>query len=182
MPFDTTYFINTYDENISGSITFPGGKDIAIELEPWQLPSELDTALARHDPAVRKFQNSLAKEKEDAKSFTPDPGFVAFFVVVFAMIIYKTWKSSADDNSYSQTIFPGRKKKRTKTFKTYYGNALGFSDLQLIAILTKRFPFYKQLSQSQQIVFVERLQKFLANKIFKIHGEKGFKEIPVATF
>lgn len=179
MAFDTTYFINTYDENISGSINFPGGKDISIELEPWQLPSSLDTALAMHDFAVRKFQNTLVKEKENSKSFTPDTGFIVIFLAVFSFIIYKAWKRSEYDETYSQTIFPNRAKKKARSLMTFYGNELDISDQQLVSILTKRFPYYHQLSQSQKPVFVERLQKFIADKIFKIHGEKGFKEMPV---
>jgi Mlc titration factor MtfA (ptsG expression regulator) len=121
----------------------------------------------------------LAKEQETAKSFTPDGEFIFVFLAVFAFIIYKLWKRSEIDETYSQTIFPNRAKKKIKTIKAYYGEELGFSDQQLAEILTKRFPYYNQLSQSQQPVFIERLQKFMANKIFKIHGEKGFKEMPV---
>jgi MtfA peptidase len=174
MPFDTTYFINTNDETLTGTISFPGGKDTLFTLQPRQLPSSIDLSLAHHDMAVRELQDSLKKSEH----FRPDPEFILFFILVFSFIIYKFWKRSEVDETYSQTIFPKKKKSKTKAL-TYFGDELNFSDQQLAAILTQRFPYYNRLSKSEQEIFVERLQAFMTEKTFKIHDEKAFKEMPV---
>jgi Mlc titration factor MtfA (ptsG expression regulator) len=179
MPFDTTYIVNTYDNNISSTLSFPGGKDTSVILQAWQLPSELDPALVHHDKAVRDLQNTLVKEVESARHYTPGSGFIFIFLVIFAFIIYKLWRRSEEDETYSQTIFPNSEKPKAKNLLTYYGDELGFSDQQLAAILIQRFPYYNSLSTEHQKTFLDRLQKFIVQKTFKIHDERGFKEMPV---
>ncbi|MEO6540393.1 MAG: zinc-dependent peptidase, partial [Ferruginibacter sp.] len=173
------YAIITNDETLSGSITFPGGENISFELQPWQLPSSLDSALAHHDLAVKEFQSSLQKEIPKPQHFTPDPEFIIFFLLIFSYIIYKFWKRSEVDETYSQTIFSNKKKTKDKPVLTYYGDELDFSDQQLSEILTRRFPYFTRLSESQQKIFIHRLKNFIADKTFRIHGVKGFKEMPV---
>ena len=179
MPFDTTYYINAHNENINASLTLPGGKDTFIILKAWQLPSELDSALAHHDNTIRSLQNSLAKDEENAKAYNPNPFLIFTFFVVFAIVIYKAWRDAKSGRTYSETIFNDAEKPRPRSFHTYYGNELAFTGQQLSKILFQRFPYFKSLSFSGQTIFLERLQKFMADKIFKIHGEKGYKEMPV---
>jgi len=179
MLFDTTYNITTSDENLSGTFNFPGGEDIIITLKPGQLPSEIDTALARHDSTVISFNNYVGTQLKKEEPYTPDPQFIFIFLAIFGFIIYRFWKKSEITETYSQTIFTNKAKPGKKNLLTYYGDELYFSDDQLSVILTKRFPYYRTLPQPEQEIFLERLQKFMADKTFKIHDEKGFKEMPV---
>lgn len=180
MPFDTTYNIITSDENLSSTVTFPGGKDLVVTLNPGELPSMFDSALARHDSTVISVRQMLQKDLEKENHWTPDFGFVFIFLAVFSFIIYKFWKrSEVPDEAYRQTIFTNKTKPGKKELLTFYGDELYFSDQQIAAILMKRFPYYKALSQEEQSIFVKRLQKFMADKTFKIHDERGFKEMPV---
>ena len=66
-----------------------------------------------------------------------------------------------------------------KTYLTYYGDELDFTDEALNAILLKRLPFFKPLNEANRKKFLHRLNKFLAEKTFYIHDESGFKEMPV---
>jgi Mlc titration factor MtfA (ptsG expression regulator) len=179
MPFDTTYNINTLDENLSGTVTFPGGEDLIITLNPGQLPSMFDSALAHHDSAVTETRIMLQKDLKKENHWSPDFEFVFIFLAIFGFIIYRFWKRSEVNETYSQTIFTNKINKGKKNLLTYYGDELYFTDEQIAAMLIKRFPYYKSLSQEEQCIFVKRVQKFMADKTFKIHDEKGFKEMPV---
>lgn len=179
LPFDTTYFIISNDDYSQVSYTVPGGKDTAIYVAPGQLPSEIDSLFASADSVVRQLYQTGLKNENQPEPYTPDTGFTIFFLAVFSFIIYLAWKKSEVVETYSRHIFPNRPKQKLRSYHRYYGNELGFSGQQLTAILTKRFPYYNHLAQNEKLVFVERLQKFIANKIFKIHGEKGYKEMPV---
>lgn len=180
MPFDTTYNITTYDENVNGTFIFPGGEDIIITLKPGQLPSETDSAFARHDSTIIAFNNYAVTQIRKKEPYKPDTQFIFIFLAVFGYIIYRFWKKSeVTEETYSQSIFTNKAKPGKRNLLVYYGDELYFTDQQIAAILTKRFPYYKALTPEEQSIFVKRLQKFMADKTFKIHDEKGFKEMPV---
>jgi hypothetical protein len=161
-------------------VTVPGGTDTSIYLSPGQLPSDIDPRFSLADTAVSQAYR-LIEQTENIpppdKPYDPGPQFIIFFVLVFAFIIYKLWKRSEVDETYSQTVYPNRKK--SKRPLTYYGDELDLSEQQLAAILTQRFPYYNKLSTDRQEIFLDRLQKFISEKTFRIHDEKGFKEMPV---
>lgn len=61
----------------------------------------------------------------------------------------------------------------------YDDDELNFTDEQLDSILTKHFPYYNQLYIGDKTKFLKRLKKFITQKIFYIHDESGFVEMPV---
>lgn len=61
----------------------------------------------------------------------------------------------------------------------YYGSDLDFSDAEIINVLNKYFPYYTKLGYDDKLRFFKRLKKFISEKIFVIHDESGFKEMPV---
>lgn len=61
----------------------------------------------------------------------------------------------------------------------YEGHSLGFEDDLLISILQKRFPYYNLLDKPDKEKFLHRLKKFMRDKIFSIHDDKGFREMPI---
>lgn len=179
MPFDTTINITTYNPIYSTELTIPGGKDTTITLRPWELPSQVYPSLAKYDDMVHTEQQSLDKAEQEGRHYIPDTGFILFFIAVFVFILYRAIKERKAEPAYSPQVFTNESKPVVNRSLRYYGDELNFSNQQLAAILTKRFPYYKALSQPEQTIFLERLQKFMADKIFKIHDEKGFKEMPV---
>ena len=62
---------------------------------------------------------------------------------------------------------------------TYYGNELNFSDHELTTVLIKHLPFFKMLNTEQKEKFLQRLNIFIDEKIYYIHDESGFKEMPI---
>ncbi len=179
MPFDTTIIITTHNENYSTRLKIPGGKDTTITLEPWESPSHACPPLARYDNVVYSEQQALAKAEQGGRHYIPDTGFIILFICVFLFILYKAIKERKNEPAYNeQPVYNESKPVASPSFK-YYGDELNFSDEQLAAILTKRFQYYNALSPTEQEIFIERLQKFMADKTFKIHGEKAYKEMPV---
>jgi MtfA peptidase len=179
MPFDTTIYITTYNEHYKTTLTVPGGKDTAITLRPWELPSHAYPPLAGYDDVVRTEQRSLAKAEQEGRHYIPDGGFIIIFILVFVVILYKAIKEKRTEPAYSDPAFTNGSKPVASHSHKYYGDELNFPGEQLSSILIKRFPYYKALSQPEQEIFLDRLQKFMADKTFKIHGEKAYKEMPV---
>ncbi len=68
---------------------------------------------------------------------------------------------------------------QSSSYLTYYGEQLNFTDEEIAAVLEKHFPFYPGLSQLEKSKFIERTQLFIADKVFKIHCNPGFKEMPI---
>ena len=64
-------------------------------------------------------------------------------------------------------------------YLTYYGESLNFPDEEISAVLQKHFPYFCSLPALEKTRFLERTQLFIADKIFKIHCNPGFKEMPI---
>ena len=73
----------------------------------------------------------------------------------------------------------GSTKIQSSGYLTYYGEQLNFADEEIAAVLEKHFPFYPKLSAEDKTTFIERTQLFIADKVFKIHCNPGFKEMPI---
>jgi Mlc titration factor MtfA (ptsG expression regulator) len=182
MPFDTTYYINQHNNNTALQITVPGGIDTAIFVEPDQLPSHLQSILVEYD-SILSGNHPQSTNYESLNSGSRDYGplfVIAAFLLIF--IISKTKRFKSISNTISRAFGEDEvieRRPAARTYLTYYGDELDFTDQQVSKILFERFPYFKSLSFSGQGVFIERLLHFMADKTFKIHDEKGFKEMPV---
>ena len=100
------------------------------------------------------------------------------FAWIFFIIGLKRDSENDEDENYNEQL--PIKSHITKTpYLVYYGEELNFTSKELTAILTKRFSYFNDLSAIQKNRFIERLQNFIAHKVFKIHDNKGYKEMPV---
>jgi len=181
MPFDTTYIIINEHGVVETKISIPGGNNITVYLNPGQLPSDIDPQLKNNDSFVSRAYQAFPltpKPVEAPDHYSPNVGFILSFIAIFGIVIYKIWRAS-EEPTYSEQIFYNESKPAASRSLKYYGDELDFSDEQLISILTKRFPYYNALAADEKTIFIKRLQNFIANKTFKIHGEKGYKEMPV---
>jgi MtfA peptidase len=64
-------------------------------------------------------------------------------------------------------------------YYTYAGKDLNFSDEQITTVLNKRFPYFINLSIGEKNRFLQRHKKFMKSKLFRIHTNDGFKEMPI---
>ena len=99
------------------------------------------------------------------------------FIFYFAILRKEAGDDEAEEDSlqYSSTTTAAPK----EPLLVYYGDTLNFSDEEIITVLDKHFPYYPKLSQLEKAKFIERTQLFIADKIFKIHCNPGFKEMPI---
>ena len=116
--------------------------------------------------------------------FTLNNRFDIAVLLLFSMFAYLIFfgvlkKDAADEGDEIEIALPPKKSISKTPYLVYYGEELNFTDAALIAILTKRFPYFNALSAIQKIQFIDRLQNFIANKTFKIHDSRGYKEMPV---
>ncbi|MFT3947714.1 MAG: zinc-dependent peptidase [Agriterribacter sp.] len=61
----------------------------------------------------------------------------------------------------------------------YNGSELEFSDEVFHIVLSKHFQYYNRLLDIDKEKFINRLRKFIHNKIFVIHDKKGYREMPI---
>ena len=186
MPFDTTYHIYTTEKNTATNYIVPGAKDTDIYLGPGEAPpglGSLDSFYTILSQAEKLVQPGQLKKEEH---YVPSDAMIIAFIAIFIFILIRVKKNVKEEeeaeesssNTFSSSSTK-RYKKSISPYLTYYGETLNFTDVELIAILNKRFPYYRVLSQLQKRKFTERLQVFIADKIFKIHDTKGYKEMPV---
>lgn len=188
MPFDTTYHIPGGENNPEVKYIAPGGQDTEIYLQPNELPPGIDEvtkkAITSHFNEDNGYSYSKLK-KED--HYIPGPGMVITFIAFFIFILIKVKRNVEEEDeeddddieSYGPSGTLTKSYTSPEPYLTYYGETLNFSDEELTGILTKRFPYFTSLSALQKNRFLERLQQFIATKTFKIHDDKGFKEMPV---
>jgi Mlc titration factor MtfA (ptsG expression regulator) len=63
----------------------------------------------------------------------------------------------------------------------FYGNKPGITDDDIENILSTWQPYYKNLQPFLQQKFKERVKEFIEKKVFVIHSNEGYKEMPVLT-
>jgi hypothetical protein len=59
------------------------------------------------------------------------------------------------------------------------GRDMDMEDLELHAMLNKRFHYYQWLNDTNQQIFRKRLHRFIRTKTFLIKDDEGFREMPV---
>ena len=67
----------------------------------------------------------------------------------------------------------------TVPYLAYDGKDLVFSRTDVKGALSKHLPYFSFLTFPEQQKFLERLNKFIADKTFNIHDKSGFKEMPI---
>ncbi len=183
MPFDTTYHIPPNEKNTIVTYKVPGGKDIDIYLKKDELPPGMDSF-----PDVKELLNTadrvINNQPEKEEHYTPDATMVIAFIAIFIFVLIRIKRniSNGDENEsddFSTADLPKSYSKKGAAHLTYYGDELNFTGKELTAILTKRFAYFNDLSSIQKARFIERVQNFIAHKVFKIHDNKGYKEMPV---
>lgn len=174
MPQDTTvqyYYDGEY-------ITVSGPKD--------SIDSLYEAYLRNRSEIISTIQDAVPETAAERESGEKDVVFFLFlFIVMAAIVLYKLQSKlhprperNVSDYSDRPPQQPGTVFHSTGKL-TYRGDKLEFSDIELDTVLNKHFPYYCQLSIANKERFLHRLTKFISRKIFVIHDESGFKEMPI---
>jgi Mlc titration factor MtfA (ptsG expression regulator) len=183
MPFDTTYHILPSENNTSVIYTVPGGNDTDIYLGKGQLPPGMDS-FPDINELLKNFPATTSEKLKEKEHYKPGPAMIITFLTIFIYAFIRLKRNKEDDTENNTGNFTGASSPdiitgKNTSYLTYYGEELNFSDKEIAEVLHKRFEYYSKLSQPERKRFVERLQLFMADKIFKIHCNPGFKEMPI---
>ncbi len=101
------------------------------------------------------------------------------FLLIFIVLITIAVKRAKDEEPEEQMPNDYVPDDNRVISLTYYGDDLKFTDEELIKVLNKYFPYYTKLDEAGKAKFLHRLKKFISEKIFVIHDDSGFKEMPI---
>jgi MtfA peptidase len=183
MPFDTTYHIQQADNNTTVSYTATGGTDTSIYLSKDQIPPGL-YSFPDFKYLMQQVDTSIPKQAKKEGHYKPGSTMIITFIAIFIFVLirikrkFENGVENISDN-FTDTGASGYSNRKGLSYLVYYGDELNFADKEVETILTKRFQYFTRLSQLQQKEFIERLQNFIANKVFKIHDGNGYKEMPI---
>ena len=112
------------------------------------------------------------------------PEFGWLLLILTALIVfefkYEIFISTGEKDDIDEEIsVVSNTKAVNKPVLKYDGATLNFTDIEIDNALTKRFPYYVAISYANKERFIHRVKNFIANKIFYIHDESGFKEMPI---
>lgn len=183
MPFDTTYHIAPGNKTTIVTYKVPGGKDIDIYLKKDELPPGVDS-FPNADELLRTIPLIDTEKPKKEEHYIPGPGMIISFIAIFIFILIRVKRNAGEEDESegdnfirSSSLKTGSKK--IPAYISYYCDEISFSDKELTTVLTNRFPYFNSLSPLQKVRFLERLQNFIANKIFKIHDKAAYKEMPI---
>jgi Mlc titration factor MtfA (ptsG expression regulator) len=154
---------------------------------------------------LKKSQDIAYQEYQDEKNQQSYNEAIVFGLFVIAVVVFSIYRiSKSKENGYYftrkkwwdpryyddrleedrwETVYvPSEEEQKatpTRNKLVYDGAELGLSRQEIIAMLQKHYPYYNNLNPIQRGKFVDRLQKFMADKTFIIHSHEGFKEMPV---
>lgn len=174
MPFDTTYYYKSADGNTNWQVIKPGGKNKTIIVKEGDSIYEALNTQFIVDSIVGTITQQPQREIYANKKTNYEPLFFIGIIAVYAGLRFLKEKNQQKFNAGSSSS-----KIEQSSYLTYYGDALNFSDAEIITVLEKYFPYYNSLSLLEKEKFIERTQLFIADKVFKIHCDPGYKEMPI---
>ncbi|MES2848541.1 MAG: zinc-dependent peptidase [Bacteroidota bacterium] len=149
------------------------GNAISCDSLPENVQSVTDSII--HAMEVQPYID--AKEHKD-DTFMPFV-FLFFFIFLVIVAVKNARRQEAEDEAEAvreNDYVPDDNKVK---YLVYYGSELEFSDNELIPVLNKYFPYYTKIGETGKEKFLHRLKRFISEKIFVIHDESGFKEMPI---
>ncbi len=149
------------------------GNAISCDSLPESVQSVTDSII--HAMEVQPYID--AKEHND-DTFMPFV-FLFFFIFLVIVAVKNARRQEAEDEAAEvreNDYVPDDNKAKSLV---YYGEELKFSEEELIHVLNKYFPYYIKISETGKEKFLHRLKRFISEKIFVIHDESGFKEMPI---
>ncbi|MGH2647863.1 MAG: zinc-dependent peptidase [Ginsengibacter sp.] len=104
-------------------------------------------------------------------------GFCIFMGIM--VFVFPDAKVSDEDYKIIYGTAPTEKTTQEKNCLVYYGDELKFEEADIVSALNKNLTYFVYLSSADQQKFIKRLNKFIADKTFKIHDSSGFREMPI---
>jgi Mlc titration factor MtfA (ptsG expression regulator) len=153
----------------SSTVPYPIQPDTFINTEP-------------SEPNLNTHSNTLEElPAMHTEPFIPGSQLIFSFLTVFAFITYRVLNEVRKDRDNGDllplkgTYSSGEP---IPAFR-YEGDELRFTDNEYENILSAHSSFFKSLDAAAKEKFINRISRFIAEKIFFIHSSETFKEMPV---
>ncbi len=133
----------------------------------------------QHSYGKELVANPNAAKKDEP--YIPGPGMTFTFLTVAGFVIYKALREvKAARSAQKQRLQRGAYSATDPVQPLkYIGKNLDFKVNVYKEVLGRHCHFYNRLSPSARQVFTGRVKEFISKKIFIIHDEAGFKEMPI---
>jgi len=109
-------------------------------------------------------------------------GSMALIIILLGLIEFKNeifYPNRVVNTADESLLTQGNIEAPKKPLLSYKGADLNFTDTEIVSALNKRFPYYVAINATDKERFLHRIKNFIADKIFYIHDESGFKEMPI---
>lgn len=143
------------------------------------IPDSFNTPAQPADTEYLLYPEQPAIEQPDA--VREQMPFVLF--VFFAFIIVRIFMQAKNESGHDEYNPRARNKifsspNNTPAFK-YSGDQLAFTTQEYHRILSKHSHYFRSITDADKEKFISRSRKFISKKIFFIHSQHSFKEMPV---
>lgn len=184
MPFDTTYYLYSHTTKTTTVKFAPGGPEVSyFEIEKDStVPADpvLDSIIL--DSLQADVYGWRHPKPIEQKPYEPGSTLVFIFMAVLFVIGWLAVREAGTEEERntgrSPSLYPDDDTARI-TRRRYYGSELNLSGQYCHQSLLKHFPYYANLDTDEQTRFMNRLLKFIDNKVFTIYHDAPFIEMPL---
>ncbi len=132
------------------------------------------------DSIIHSIEVQPYTTKQENKDDSIFPFMILFVFIILIISAVKNAKKQDEEeeakDAGKRDYAPGNNQNR---HLVYNGWDLNFADEELRHILDKHFIYYTKINEADKAKFIHRLKNFIKDKIFVIHDESGFKEMPI---
>ncbi len=128
------------------------------------------------------IKETNADDNIPGAAYKPGAELIFIFLSIFAFVLYRAIKEVKaegpviEENIITKTSYNGSPQSHALK---YYGKNIIFNIPEYQQVLNKYCTYYHTLNPFAKEKFVSRVKEFIRKKIFIIHDEKGFKEMPI---
>lgn len=186
MPFDTTYYIYSLSNKTTTVKTSAGGNEVTtFTIDREGITTPADTQFEHHilDSIYHDVYDRSHSTLVEEPPYTPGMGLVFTFMVILIIIGWLAIRErEAEDEERSAraaALYPEDDGLERITRHRYHGSSLNLSGQYCQQSLTKHFPYYNRLDEAGQTRFINRMLRFIDNKVFIIYSNQPFLEMPL---
>ena len=172
-------------DSVSVKLTFKDSTFTVYSLEEYNaLPDSLKGS-PEQQYLIDSFYNAFtlveptrAVEMEDRNTDDEIPvPFILFFIFI-GIVVFRQMRKHNNEQENAATISTNELEGGI-TCHTYPGRTLKFSTEEIHRVCKKYNPYFQKLGIEDQLLFAERVQRFIRSKDFYIYSPKGYREMPI---
>ncbi len=125
---------------------------------------------------IAQQQHNVEREESNSNDEVPMPAILFFLFI--GIVIFRQMKKHKAEQMYAPAITTNELE-GGMICHTYPGHTLKFSTEEIHRVCKKYNPYFQKLGIEDQLLFAERVQRFIRSKDFYIYSPKGYREMPI---